>query len=91
MGVIAIVLLAVGAAGLGMLLQALGAAGWNYDWVFTALPAALAGCAASVLLGAPTHWGPELDGMFLVPAIVGVVTVGVSVAGSVRMLREPFP
>jgi hypothetical protein len=91
MGLIAIIVLAVAAAGLGMLLQALGQAGWTYEWVFTAIPAALGGCAASVLLGAPTRWGPELDGMFLVPALVGMLTIGASVAGSVRMVRQTVP
>ena len=84
MGAGGLILLVAGAVVLGLIAQFLGQARSNYDWLITAVGAGIGGYVASEWLGAASTWGPELDGLFAVPALIGAVIVGAVVEFVVR-------
>ena len=84
MGTGGFILLIAGAVGLGLIAQFLGQARSSYEWLITAIGAAIGGFAASEWLGGASTWGPEVDGLFVVPALIGAVIVGAIVEYVVR-------
>jgi hypothetical protein len=71
MGTIAIIVLVIGALAIGAAAQSLGRARWSYEWTITALAAAIGGFVASEYIGAASAWGPQYDGLAVVPALIG--------------------
>lgn len=80
MGVTAWMVLLIGAVVLGVLEQALsqamGVSKSAYEWLVTAIGAAIGGVVGSGGLGAVSAWGPTLDGMYILPALFGAIIVG---------------
>lgn len=80
MGVWAVILLLAGAVVLGTLIQGLalafGQRAIAYEWLMAAIGAAIGGFIASEWLGAASTWGPAVDGMFVLPALMGAIILG---------------
>ena len=86
MGSTGFLLLVAGAVVLGTIAQYSGHAGSRWDWLITAIAAAIGGYVASEWLGGVSTWGPEMDGLFVLPALIGAVIVGGLVEYGVRRL-----
>lgn len=89
MGIWAVLLLVIVAAVIGVTAQVIGQAGSQYEWIVVAIGAAVGGFIASEWLGAVSTWGPELDGMFILPALIGAIVVGALVDLVFRMTSRP--
>ncbi|MBI3972381.1 MAG: hypothetical protein HY332_13965 [Chloroflexi bacterium] len=76
MGTWALILLVFGALVLGFIAQFSGTPRYSYDWLITAIAAGIGGFIASEYLGPLSTWGPEFDGMFVFPALIGAIVVG---------------
>ncbi len=79
-----VVLLAIGAIVLGIVGQWLGTVQTRYEWLPDAIAAFLGGFIASESLGSLSTWGPEWEGVFIVPALIGAVVLTVIVDVVVR-------
>jgi uncharacterized membrane protein YeaQ/YmgE (transglycosylase-associated protein family) len=76
--------LAIGAVVLGIVGQWFGTVGTRFEWVPDAIAAFLGAFIASESLGSLSTWGPEWEGVFLGPALVGAVVLAVLVDAVVR-------
>jgi uncharacterized membrane protein YeaQ/YmgE (transglycosylase-associated protein family) len=76
--------LIVGAIVLGFAGQLLGTVGTRFEWVPDAIAAFLGAFIASEALGSLSTWGPEWEGVFIGPALIGAVVVTVIVDAVVR-------
>ncbi len=76
MGIGAFIVLLVGAVIVGFVAQALGRAQREYGWLFAAIGAAIGAYVASEWLGVASVWGPEWDGLFVLPALIGAIVLG---------------
>lgn len=81
MGFTAWIVLLVGAVVLGLIVQTLaqvmGVAKSSYEWLVTAVGAAIGGWVGTAGLGPWSAWGPTLDGMYILPALFAAIIVGV--------------
>lgn len=84
MGTAGFIVLLAGALGLGILGQFAGRARSGYDGLITAIAAAIGGFVASEWLGGASTWGPEVDGLFVLPGLIGAVILGAVVEYAVR-------
>lgn len=94
MGVWGIIILLAGALLVGVALQAVLRAENDYAWLYTAIGAFVGGFVASEFLGALSTWGWEANGLFVFPALIGAVIVGVIVelvTRSVSGTHRPAP
>ncbi len=89
MGIWGFIVLLVGAAVLGFAAQAVGRARYTYEWVIAGLGAAVGAYVASEWLGVASTWGPELDGLFVLPALIGAVILGGIVDLVTRFTGQP--
>lgn len=71
---------------LGVLFQLIGEARSAYEWLLTGLAAAVGGFAASEFVVGWRTWDPLIDGLAIVPALLGGVSVGVFVEVAGRFL-----
>jgi uncharacterized membrane protein YeaQ/YmgE (transglycosylase-associated protein family) len=71
----AVALLFVAAIVVGVLVQNIGKASFDYEWVVTGVAAFIGGWLGSEALGAASTWGPEWEGMYLVPAFIGAIVL----------------
>jgi uncharacterized membrane protein YeaQ/YmgE (transglycosylase-associated protein family) len=55
----------------------------------TAILGGIGGYVASEYLGTFSAWGPEVDGMFVLPALVGAVILAAAADTLSRMTGEP--
>jgi uncharacterized membrane protein YeaQ/YmgE (transglycosylase-associated protein family) len=78
-GAWAALVLVLGALAFSMLAQYIGDVIVGYEWSLTALGALIGGWLGSEAFGALSTRGPEWDGMFVLPAIIGGVVLGVIV------------
>jgi uncharacterized membrane protein YeaQ/YmgE (transglycosylase-associated protein family) len=69
--------LVVGGLLLGLLAQSIGEVVAGYEWSLTAVAGIVGGWLGSEAFGSASTWGPEWDGLFIVPAIIGGVVLGV--------------
>ncbi|HET8569476.1 MAG TPA: hypothetical protein VFM93_10875 [Candidatus Limnocylindria bacterium] len=82
---------------LGILVQVGTAPRLRYHWLIVAAAAAFGGYFASeavvgsYLTGAITQWGPEIEGLFVVPAIVGGALFALVADLGARTTRQPEP
>ena len=76
--------LALGAIILGVVGQWVGSVQTRFEWLPDAVAAFLGGFIASESLGTLSTWGPEWEGMFVVPALIGAVVVALVVDAVVR-------
>jgi uncharacterized membrane protein YeaQ/YmgE (transglycosylase-associated protein family) len=78
-----IVLIAVSVV-IGIVLQYIGDVTKGYEWSIAALGAFIGGYVASEALGDFSTWGPEWEGMYVLPALIGAIVVGFVVDMVVR-------
>jgi len=81
-----IVILVVGAVVLGVIGQYIGQARYRYEWIADGIGALVGGYVPSELLGSVGEWGPEVGGLFLLPALIGGIIVGGAVWLVIRNL-----
>jgi len=79
-------LLIAGAAVIAVVLQNIGRAGSGYEWIFTFVAALAGGWLGSEAFGALSTWGPVFEGLYLVPALIGAMILGVLVDAAVRYI-----
>jgi uncharacterized membrane protein YeaQ/YmgE (transglycosylase-associated protein family) len=79
-------LVVVGALAFGIIAQYLGEAATAYDWLGTAIAAAIGALVASESIVAFQTTGPVWDGLALVPAIAGGLIVGIVVELATRAM-----
>lgn len=97
MSTLAFALLLIGAVVLGAIPQFVGDPAIGYEFVFPMIGAAVGGWLGSEAFGQLSTWGPEFEGLFVLPAIIGAVVVGALVDAIVRTLsggsyvHEPRP
>jgi uncharacterized membrane protein YeaQ/YmgE (transglycosylase-associated protein family) len=88
MGIVALIILAVAAIAIGVIVQFTGDPRFGYEWLMTAVGAFVGGFVATSYLGTLGAWGPALDGMFVLPAMIGAVVVAAIVAVVARLTGE---
>lgn len=76
--------LAVGAVVIGVIGQFLGEVRTSFEWLPDAVAAFIGAFVASEMLGDLSKIGPEWEGVFLVPALVGAIVLAVVVDLLVR-------
>ena len=76
--------LALGAVVLGFIGQFLGTVRTRFEWLPDAVAAFLGGFIASESLGSLSTWGPEWEGLYIAPALIGAVVVTLVVDAVVR-------
>jgi hypothetical protein len=86
MSAMAAILLVVGALLLGAIPQFIGDATIGFEWVFTAAAILIGGWLGSEAFGAASTWGLEFEGLYVLPAIIGGVVLGLVVDALVRYL-----
>ena len=86
MGWLGLALLVVGALIIGVTLQFVGNGASTYEWIGTSIAAFIGGFAASELFLSLRDWQPVMDGIALIPAIVGGLAVGGLTAFTLRVL-----
>ncbi len=86
MGIWGFVILVVMALVLGVMAQLAGEARTGYDWLVSGIAALAGGYIASELLGAASVWGPEFDGLFILPAIIGAVVLTIVTEFAMRIV-----
>lgn len=72
----AVIVLIAGAVVIGLVLQYIGDVTNGYEWSIAGLGAIVGGWLGSEALGTLSAWGPEWEGMFVLPALIGAVIVG---------------
>ncbi len=72
----AVVALIAGGVIIGIVLQYIGDVTNGYEWVITALAAMVGGWLGSEAFGVASEWGPQWEGMYVLPAIIGAVVLG---------------
>jgi uncharacterized membrane protein YeaQ/YmgE (transglycosylase-associated protein family) len=80
-----VALLVVGAVVIGLIGQFLGEVRTRWEWLPDAVAAFIGGFIGSEMLGTASTWGPEWEGVFLAPALIGALIVGFVVDLVVRM------
>lgn len=81
-------LLIAGAAVIAAVLQRVGRPGFGYEWVFTFIAALAGGWFGSEAFGSLSTQGPVVEGLYLVPALIGAVILGVLVDAAVRYISS---
>jgi uncharacterized membrane protein YeaQ/YmgE (transglycosylase-associated protein family) len=77
MGIWGAVIMIAFALVMGIVAQMYGAKHWTYEWLVTGFAALVGAFVASEYLGAFSAYGPQYDGLAIVPALIGAVVVGV--------------
>lgn len=77
LGVWGAILMIAFAVVLGIVAQMYGEKHSTYEWLITGIAALIGAFVASEYLGAFSAFGPQFDGVALVPAVIGAVVVGV--------------
>jgi uncharacterized membrane protein YeaQ/YmgE (transglycosylase-associated protein family) len=76
MSLLATFVLLVGGVAIGVISQFIGRTEIGYEWVFAAVGAVVGAWLGSESFGTLSTWGPALDGLYLLPALIGGVVVG---------------
>jgi hypothetical protein len=87
-----------GALLIGVIAQFIGDVKVAYHWAVVALAALVGGWLGSEALGTFSTWGPEFEGLFIAPALLGGLILGTivdvllrySVEGGYRQHPEPI-
>jgi uncharacterized membrane protein YeaQ/YmgE (transglycosylase-associated protein family) len=72
----AVIVLIAAAIVIGVVLQYIGDVTKGYEWSVAGLAALVGGWIGSEALGSLSTWGPEWEGMFVLPALIGAVVLG---------------
>jgi uncharacterized membrane protein YeaQ/YmgE (transglycosylase-associated protein family) len=83
----AVALLFMAAIVIGAVVQNIGKASFDYEWTVTGVAALIGGWLGSEALGAASTWGPEWQGMYLVPAFIGAIVLSGLVAVAIRYIN----
>ena len=86
LGIAGAAILVVGALVFGAAAQLFGTAGSGFEWLIDAIAAGVGGLAASEFVTAWRTVEPTVDGLAIVPALIGGVVVGLIVAVATRYL-----
>jgi uncharacterized membrane protein YeaQ/YmgE (transglycosylase-associated protein family) len=84
MTTLAAVLLVTGAVIFGVVTQFIGDVRSGYQWIGTSLAALVGGWLGSEAFGSLSTWGPEFEGLYVVPAIIGGLAFGLVVDALLR-------
>jgi uncharacterized membrane protein YeaQ/YmgE (transglycosylase-associated protein family) len=86
----AAIIMIAGALVLGFVAQMYGKTHWTYEWLVTGMAAVIGAFVASEYLGTFSAYGPQFDGLALVPALIGAVVLASIAALVTRMtVGEP--
>ena len=88
MNLTAALLLIGGAIVIGVVAQLIGEVRIGFEWIFTAIAALVGGYLGSEAFGTLSTWGPVHEGLFIVPAIIGGLVLGVVVDALTRYVTE---
>lgn len=69
-------LLVSGALVIGVVAQAIGRTTVGFAWVVVALAALVGGWLGSEAFGTLSTWGPVIEGLYVLPALIGAVAAG---------------
>jgi hypothetical protein len=61
----------------------------DYDWVFIAGGALIGGFTANVWYGSALNWGFVVDGLAIIPALIGAVVLAAIVEAIYRFFIRP--
>ena len=98
MSTLAGVLLIAGALLIGVIAQFIGDVKVAYHWAVVAFAALVGGWLGSEAIGTFSTWGPEFEGLYIVPALLGGLILGTiadvllrySIEGGYRQHPEPI-
>ena len=76
MSLLAALLLIATSLVIGGLASLVGEVRMRGEWALTSVGALVGGWLGSEALGAASTWGPEFQGWFILPSIIGAVVVG---------------
>ena len=76
MSTLAAVLLVVGALVIGVVAHFIGDVTVPFEWAVTGIFALVGGYLGSEAFGSLSTWGPAIDGLYIVPAIIGAIVLG---------------
>jgi uncharacterized membrane protein YeaQ/YmgE (transglycosylase-associated protein family) len=79
MSLLAAIGLVAGALLIGVLAMFIGEVRVGWEWATTAAAALVGGYLGSEAFGTASTWGPAFEGLYIVPAIIGGVVLGVIV------------
>ena len=88
MSTVAALLLILGALLIGIVSQYIGDVTVGYEWAVTGTGALIGGYLGSEALGTASTWGPEFQGLYVLPAIIGALIVGFVVDAILRYSTE---
>jgi hypothetical protein len=72
-------LLVVGAIVIGVFAQVIGEVRLRVHWIVVGFAALIGGWLGSESLGSLSTWGPVFEGLYVLPAIIGGLVIGVVV------------
>jgi uncharacterized membrane protein YeaQ/YmgE (transglycosylase-associated protein family) len=78
------IILVLGAIVIAAVAQYIGRVSFGYEWVFTGIAALVGGWLGSEAFGTLSTWGPALEGLYILPALIGAVVLGAVVDAVVR-------
>jgi uncharacterized membrane protein YeaQ/YmgE (transglycosylase-associated protein family) len=76
--------LVAGALVIAAILQVIGRVGFGTEWIFTGVAALVGGWLGSEAFGTLSTWGPVMSGLYLVPALIGALVLGLIVDAFLR-------
>jgi len=86
LGVWAWLAVIVGAIVLGVVIQLIGYARFGYEWIVTAIGAAIGAVVASEFIVGFQTYEPVFDNLALIPALIGGLVLGVIVGVATRFV-----
>lgn len=84
----AALLLIVGAVVIGVGAQLVGEVRIGWEFAVTGVAALVGGYLGSEAFGTLSAWGPAYDGLFIVPALIGALVLGIVVDAVTRYMTE---
>lgn len=84
----AALILILGALVVGVALQLIGSVRIGYEFGVTAIAAVVGGYLGSEAFGTLSTTGPSFEGLYIVPAVIGGVVLGVVVDAAVRYVTR---
>lgn len=88
MGAAALLLVLLGGLVIGVFFQSIGEIRVGWDWAATSAAAILGAYIGSEGFNAASAWGPLFDGLYVLPAVIGAITLGALVDAFLRYLTE---
>lgn len=88
MSTLAAVLLVVGALVIGVVAHFIGDVTVPYEWAVTGIFALVGGYLGSEAFADLSTWGPAIEGLYILPAIIGAVVLGGIADAVVRFQTE---